>query len=580
MPVTAADQAMLDASPAPAVAAPLPVAAAPVLAPIPAPALPPGAEGPPAPPTPVDMPVALPAVAPAAASPAPTAPVPPELQGLADATRAQQDAAASEGDARAAQSDQNAQALEDARVQEQAQAQEAADLRAEHSRAAQRASEQTQRALIDARDAKIPDFWAGREGARTNAALWAGLGGAAAGLLGSSKNGAADIIQSNVDGYYARQKERIDNLFKYAKGVGEQEDNVRLRQAAELAVLQVQHGATNLAIADHIKQIAAASQGRVDIAAAQSLQADLAEKGQAAILAGRETLARIGLQGAQAARAAAKARGAAGGGAGRGSATEGIIALTKAIEDGVTLPDGTRRPLTQSEMEKAALDNKVPLNGKAGVTSLATISKDAAFNKNQAAKEGGAGAKANKEVAAFVQKQLAGDKELAEETKANSELRGALGLLKPGPDGLVNGVNFQQAIDKTVKAATGLGARKSSVDIFKGSLGGLWDKVERYVQNGETGQYTAHDTQVLTEALKKQLKVSAENAAGIRARHTGAFEANPITKGHADVYGSMLDEKLGKEASHPSSQPIGSTKVVNGKTYKKAGENNWQLVTP
>lgn len=371
MAVTSADQAMLDASPAPALASPVPVAAAPVLAPIPVPALPSGVEGPPAPPTPVDMPVALPVVAPAAVSAVPVAPVPPELQGIADATKAQQDAAGAEGDAKAAQSEQNAQAYDDGRVQEQAQAQEAADLRAEHSRAAQRASEQTQRALIDARDAKIPDFWAGREGARTNAALWAGLGGAAAGLLGSSKNGAADIIQSNVDGYYARQKERIDNLFKYAKGVGEQEDNVRLRQAAELAELQVQHGATNLAIADHIKQIEAASQGRVDIAAAQSLQADLAAKGQAAILAGRETLARIGLQGAQAARAAAKARAAAG--TGGGGAVDGAIGLTQAIEKGLTGPDGQRRELTQSEMQQAAKDNHVKLNGKPSETTLATI---------------------------------------------------------------------------------------------------------------------------------------------------------------------------------------------------------------
>lgn len=562
MAVTSADQAMLDASPAPALASSVPVAAAPVLAPIPAPALPPGVEGPPAPSTPVDMPVALPVVAPAAVSAAPVAPVPPELQGIADATKAQQDAAGAEGDAKAAQSDQHAQALEDARVEEQAQAQEAADLRAEHSRAAQRASEQTQRALIDARDAKIPDFWAGREGARTNAALWAGLGGAAAGLLGSSKNGAADIIQSNVDGYYARQKDRIDNLFKYAKGVGEQEDNVRLRQAAELAELQVQHGATNLAIADHIKQIEAASQGRVDIAAAQSLQADLAAKGQAAILAGRETLARIGLQGAQAQRAAAKAR--AGTGGGGGGAVDGAIGLTQAIEKGITGPDGQRRELTQSEMQQAAKDNHVKLNGKPSETTLATILANGTKFRKDIASLAKSGSADNKEVAAFVQKQLAGDKELAEETKANSELRGALGLLKPGPDGLVNGVNFQQAIDKTVKAATGLGARKSSVDIFKGSLGGLWDKVERYVQSGETGQYTAHDTQVLTEALKKQLKVSAENAAGIRARHTGAFEANPITKGHADVYGSMLDEKLGKDAG--ASIPAGAKRgTLNGK---------------
>jgi hypothetical protein len=168
---------------------------------------------------------------------------------------------------------------------------------------------------------------------------------------------------------------------------------------------------------------------------------------------------------------------------------------------------------------------------------------------------------------------------MAEELKANNEVRGALEMLKPDANGMVNGVTFQQAIDKTVKAATGLGARKSSVDIFKGSLGGIWDKAERFIQNGETGQYTAHDTKVLTDALKSQLAISSKNAAAIRARHEGAFAENPITKGHEDVYDAMLDEKLGKKASaHPSELPVGSTKVVNGQAVKKIGPNNWQPV--
>lgn len=277
--------------------------------------------------------VAPPAVAPAApdvAIPAPIggapvaalpvqaqAPLPPELQATQDATNAHVAAADEEGAAKAAQDDARAQAERDAAVQHQADAQEAADLRAEHAKAAQAAEDQTQQALIAARDKAIPDFWAGREGSRVSASLLVGLGGAASALLGTSKNGAADIIQGNVDSYYSREKEKIDNLYKFAAAKGKMQDDLRMRQAGELAELQVQHGATNLAIADHINEILQASQGRVDVAAANELKGKLLEEGQKSILAGRETLARINLQSAQAVKAARwHAPGTGGGGGG------------------------------------------------------------------------------------------------------------------------------------------------------------------------------------------------------------------------------------------------------------------------
>lgn len=248
-------------------------------------------------PVPVAPVVAAP-IAPVAPG-APAAPVPPELQGIADAANAQAAAAEDVGAANAAAADAKAQAEADARVQHQLEAQEAADLRAAHAQAAQAAEDRTQKALVAARDAKIPDFWAGREGARVSAALMVGLGGAAAGLLGTSKNGAADIIQNNVDSYYRREKEKIDNLYKYAEGQGKAQDDLRMRHAAELAELQVQHGATNLAIADHIKEIEAASQGRINIAEANAIKAKVLEEGQKSILAGRKTLAEIAYLGAR-----------------------------------------------------------------------------------------------------------------------------------------------------------------------------------------------------------------------------------------------------------------------------------------
>jgi hypothetical protein len=312
---------------------------------------------------------------------APAAPVPPELQGVADAANAQATAAEDVGAANAAAADAKAQAEADARVQHQLEAQEAADLRAAHAQAAQAAEDRTQKALVAARDAKIPDFWAGREGARTSAALAVGIGGFAAGLLGSSKNGAADIIQNNVDSYYRREKEKIDNLYKYAEGQGKAQDDLRMRQAAELAELQVQHGATNLAIADHINEIVAASQGRINIAEANAIKAKVLEEGQKSILAGRKTLAEIAYLGARGQKLAR-----AGAGGGGGAVQSAAVTLATEIEEAKK----SGKPMSYAQMAARATELKIPLDAKAGRVSLKTVIADSGTLAGQALKENAA----------------------------------------------------------------------------------------------------------------------------------------------------------------------------------------------
>jgi hypothetical protein len=364
-----------------ALPAPAPAAGA---APVALPDLPGGVPNVPAPA--IAAPAATIPTVPAGGASAPEATLPPELAALQNATNAQAQAADEEGTAKKDKDDAEAQAKADAEVQHRLQAQEADDLRAAHSQAAQAAENRTQRALEVARDAKIPDFWAGREGARTSAALAVGLGGFAAGLLGSSRNGAADIIQNNVDGYYRREKERIDNLYKYAEGQGRAQDDLRMRQAAELAELQVQHGATNLAIADHIDEITAASQGRIDIAQANALKAKVVADGQESILKGRASLAAIELKGKQGELAAAKAQRAArvgaGGGAGSGiAANDAVLKLKQAIIDGTDDGKGGKRALNAAEIQQFVNDNKLPIpaTAKAGHSSVASITKDVQF---------------------------------------------------------------------------------------------------------------------------------------------------------------------------------------------------------
>lgn len=312
-------------------------------------------------------------------------PLPPELQATADATAAHAAASEAEGAAKQEAGDAKAQAEADARVQHQLDAQEAADLRASHAAAAQEAEDRTQKALIAARDTKIPDFWAGREGSRVSAALMVGLGGAAAGLLGTSKNGAADIIQANVDDYYKREKQKIDNLYKYADAQGKAGDDLRMRQAAELAELQVQHGATNLAIADHIHEIEAASQGRIDHAAAHEIATKVLEEGQASLIAGQKAFAEIALKKQQGQLAAAKAAKAKGGGAGGGGAgQDGAVKLAQEIE----AAKAAGKPMTYSEMAARARskDINIPLDAKAGHVSLKSVIADSGTLAAQAFK--------------------------------------------------------------------------------------------------------------------------------------------------------------------------------------------------
>lgn len=180
-----------------------------------------------------------------------------------------------------------------------------------------------------------------------------------------------------------------------------------------------------------------------------------------------------------------------------------------------------------------------------------------------------AGDALTKPVNDFVYKRLDEDKTLAADLKESQEVKKALALSKPGPDGNVNGVNMQQAIDATVKAATGLGARPGSIQVFQSSLGGLWDRVMRNIQHGLTGQYTPEDVQTLQTALKKQQAYIRGNLSESEEGHRQEFSGNPMTKGHEEVFEPALIARYGGVPL--KNKKTGETKIVSHAEAKKLG---------
>jgi hypothetical protein len=468
---------------------------------------------------------------------APAAPIPPELQGVADAANAQATAAEDAGAANAAAADAKAKAEADARVQHQLDAQEAADLRAAHAQAAQAAEDRTQKALVAARDAKIPDFWAGREGARVSAALMVGLGGAAAGLLGTSKNGAADIIQNNVDSYYRREKEKIDNLYKYAEGQGKAQDDLRMRHAAELAELQVQHGATNLAIADHIKEIEAASQGRINIAEANAIMAKVLEEGQKSILAGRKTLAEIEIDKARAEIERRKSKGGAGGGG--------------------TAYDAFRAAVLAGKEDVGALANKAGIKGPQIEAQRTAILEEADKLKKL---HGGVGAGEEKLIARNPDGSAAG---LATSTKQvyqiNKELR-----------------TIPEAIRKLEKLRDEMGTFTTSRDpLFHNAV----LAVASTTQAGSTDANVAHEKGTLTNSIGLPSKdaINAKIAELQNQLADTQSQLNPLPDNYIDRKGTTTTSLAVPAAEGGAKAPVGMT-AAQAATLEKLAKMGFKAV--
>jgi hypothetical protein len=234
-------------------------------------------EAPLAPVVPIRRPKA--AGAPGAPAAAPGGGIPNELGALdsqVDAnTLAQQNAATNAGDVEAAGLARQASAKAD---QADAARQQAADLAAQQVYVRDRQAElnaQDTANLEIAKNKTIPDFWEGREGAHVGASIGVVLAGLGAGLLGSNVNQASQVIQHNVDGYFDRQKEQTDNLFKYATQQGLVNDKARDQYAKSLIDMLQQHAAVLDAAKERVDQVALESQSDEAKARAATLSTQL-----------------------------------------------------------------------------------------------------------------------------------------------------------------------------------------------------------------------------------------------------------------------------------------------------------------
>lgn len=159
--------------------------------------------------------------------------------------------------------------------------QQAADLAAEQNyvRERQQALNKEDEANLNAAKNKvIPDFWAGHEGLLAGAAITVGLAGAAGALTGSTHNTALEAIQHNVDTYYDREREKVNNLYKFAEAKGRLNDQIRAQLQGQVTDLMQQHALTLASAADRIEQVQAESQGRVDAAQAKFMASQLRAK--------------------------------------------------------------------------------------------------------------------------------------------------------------------------------------------------------------------------------------------------------------------------------------------------------------
>ncbi len=154
--------------------------------------------------------------------------------------------------------------------------------------------------LDKAKNATIPDFWKDRTGALVGSTISVALAGIGAGLLGSTNNEALKNIQHSVDTYFHNQKDRIDNLYKYAEQTGKLNAQTRLNYAQDLLNLKDQHSYVMQSAADHVQEVAAKSKGAADAATTNFLASKLGEQAIKDKQDVRELRSKILLQGAQA----------------------------------------------------------------------------------------------------------------------------------------------------------------------------------------------------------------------------------------------------------------------------------------
>ena len=337
--------------------------------------------------------------------------------------------------------------------------------------------------LQKARDTVIPDFWEGREGSLVGAAIVAALGGAAAGLAGSNHNVALDAITHNVDAYYTRARQTIDDRYKYAEKQGLLNDKMRAQYAGELTDLMQQHAYTLQAAADRVDEVAQAAKGKVDAAQTEYLKAQLGTKSAQELQAARaideknydsETKRKIAEADLIKANAAmAKVHKGKGGGGGSGDAMAAFIDAAGQLKPGEAIPADLARLGIKAHLKPNQIATEVEKYRNSGAKSEKIAGAGGLADERQAAKEADQWRKENG-LDAIAKKQQA--------------LASVLDEVKNAPH---NPLQQALAVEKAVSDARGGAASRQALQLALHHLGGKWDSIEAMVQgvkSGELGQ--------------------------------------------------------------------------------------------
>lgn len=190
-----------------------------------------------------------------------------EQAAAADLADAQKDAAFAEGGA-----------YHDKAVQAEMAAQERADLAKSVADRSAKLDAIDAANLKAAQDYTIPDFWKDKTGKLVGSTIAVALSGIGAGLLGSTQNTALQAIQHNIDQYFHRQKEKVDNLYRYAAETGKLNAQTKLRYAQELLDLKDQHSLVLQAASDRVNAVGTEAKGAADAAKTRFLATQLGEQ--------------------------------------------------------------------------------------------------------------------------------------------------------------------------------------------------------------------------------------------------------------------------------------------------------------
>lgn len=551
--------------------------------------------------------------APAAAGPATLPPGSADLeQRIKDTTDASSKAASAVGDAQQQSATDIGQAYADkAELQRQQAIEMAAQQQYVHDRQATLDKEDAA-ALQQAQQKTIPDFWAGNEGDKVGAAITVALSGAAGALLGSTHNQALEAIQHNVDAYYGREKEKIDNLYKYAEQKGLLDEKTKARYAGELTDLIQQHAYTLASAADRIQQVTAESQGGVDKAKADQMAAALQGQATSELQQARGLdIKRFDSESDRMKAEADQTRAAAdmlkagaykakhsggGGGSGAGMDVEG---LAKAVRLGADDGKGGTRPLTYDEQVAAAKQFGVPIEAKAGRVSLKTVLGGTAFdanegrkNANDARKDSALGQKDEKQINKEAEEWRKGNG-INDIEKKQREIGSVLEEIKNAPH---NPLQQALAIEKAVSSARGGAASRQALDLALHHLGGKWDSIQAFIQAGKDGEIAPKQMDnflgfMTTQlgAAQKEGKDAYDNFEKYRASQP-PVRAQLLEQARGKIFsglhgfggGASAGASAGgaSAAPHPSTAAVGATRQgPDGKTYQKVGPNNWQPVT-